>query len=81
MEKYNGWKNYETWNVALWLMNDSYLNEVASKFRNKGYRQFVDFMSVEGGTSNIAFQTPDKVEWNDPTLDVESLDELLFRQK
>ena len=20
---YNGWKNYETWNVALWLDNDS----------------------------------------------------------
>ena len=20
---YNGWKNYETWNVALWLGNDS----------------------------------------------------------
>lgn len=19
---YNGWKNYETWNVALWLDND-----------------------------------------------------------
>ena len=22
MEGYNGWKNYETWNVALWLQND-----------------------------------------------------------
>lgn len=21
-EKYNGWTNYETWNVALWLNND-----------------------------------------------------------
>ncbi len=22
MEKYNGWKNYETWLVALWIDND-----------------------------------------------------------
>ena len=24
-KKYNGWSNYETWNVKLWLDNDEYL--------------------------------------------------------
>lgn len=25
MTRYNGWKNYETWNVALWAANDEAL--------------------------------------------------------
>jgi hypothetical protein len=26
-QEYNGWKNYETWNVALWINNDQGLQE------------------------------------------------------
>lgn len=26
---YNGWLNYKTWNVALWIMNDKGLYELA----------------------------------------------------
>lgn len=29
---YNGWKNYRTWNVALWLNNDEYLYNAVSDF-------------------------------------------------
>lgn len=28
-EDYNGWTNYETWNVALWLDNDGYSDELS----------------------------------------------------
>ena len=28
--KYNGWTNYETWNVALWLDNEQYTQELWS---------------------------------------------------
>ena len=24
--KYNGWKNYETWNIKLWLDNDEFIH-------------------------------------------------------
>lgn len=30
-EGYNGWTNYATWNVALWLDNDEYLQEQAEE--------------------------------------------------
>ena len=26
MERYNGWKNFETWQAALWLKNDGTLD-------------------------------------------------------
>jgi len=28
-EKYNGWSDWTTWNVALWINNDPLLNDIA----------------------------------------------------
>jgi hypothetical protein len=28
MERHNGWRNYETWQAALWLDNEGYLNHM-----------------------------------------------------
>jgi len=33
-ERYNGWKNYETWNVSLWIDNDQGLYERAREIVN-----------------------------------------------
>ena len=67
---YNGYKNYQTWNVALWISNDEGLYNIAKGF-NK-YRHFRDEMMNDG-----IEQTPDGIFYNDTGLDFERLDELI----
>ena len=39
MEKYNGWTNYETWNVALWIDNEegsyNYWREITGQLKKE----------------------------------------------
>lgn len=36
-EGYNGWTNYQTWNVALWLDNDQGLCDMAREIASRDY--------------------------------------------
>ena len=38
-KKYNGWTNYETWNVALWLGNDAGSEEYWNERAQEAYDQ------------------------------------------
>ena len=67
---YNGHKNYQTWNVLLWINNDERLYNIARSEAN--YDDFVDTMSsLEDGA--ISYETPDNVAWADPTIDRNSI--------
>ena len=72
---YNGWKNYETWNVALWMNNDEGLYELVQVVANMegDYDSFASIMLNDYGME----ATPDGVKWDDPRLDVVALTEAI----
>ena len=69
-QTYNGWANWETWNVALWLQNDFALYSVARRYDS--YDRLIPRLESEFGQ-----MTPDGARWMDGTIDTAALDEML----
>jgi hypothetical protein len=65
---YNGHKNYQTWNVLLWINNDEGLYNFARSCTD--YEEFVESMREMG-----SLETMDNVAWNDSGIDLEELKE------
>ena len=63
---YNGWANYETWNVALYINNDYGLYTLAQEIAEAGgtYGDFCYMMEDLGSKA-----TPDGVSWTDSKID------------
>ena len=78
---YNGWTNYETWNVALWIENDEGLYSLAQEWKEDRWDSSYDSADYDTFrhtlTELFGDATPDGVRWNDPKLDHEELDEML----
>ena len=74
-DTYNGWANYETWNVALWIGNDEGLYNWAKDYARHGYgyRQLAESLAE----NSVSPLTPDGVHWLDSGLDIERLDEMM----
>lgn len=75
---YEGWANYHTWNVALWISNQEGLYNAALRYVSDHdlptYHGLVESLSSEWGDIN-----PDGVSWVDPTLDHDELDAFIQR--
>lgn len=68
--RYNGWKNYQTWNVALWIHNDERLYNIARAEKN--YAGFLVAMTIEGST-----ETQDGVKWLDDAIDIDVINHMI----
>ena len=62
MQSYNGWANWETWNVALWMTNSQGMYNQARECAN--YQEFVHYMWDCGSE-----ETPDGARWDDVKVD------------
>ena len=73
---YNGWKNRQTWNVALWINNDECLYDAAVNFmrnttKRKLYSDFIRSMGMEND------RTPDNIKYLGSRLDYKELNEMM----
>jgi hypothetical protein len=68
-QRYNGWTNYETWNVALWMGNDSseYWLEIAQEIFNDSETES-SFTCAERAALDLADRLKDDFEENTPTV-------------
>lgn len=68
-----GYKNYQTWNVSLWLFNDEHLYSAAVKFMEdyKGARPYAAFIRRMGMAKQ---RTPDRIKWLSTLIDHTALD-------
>ena len=82
-ETYNGWANYETWNVALWIGGDENLYKQAYRYAqtikpsSKGQGAYNSFVRNVLDRS-VYVTTGDNVSWTDPKLDHSELDAFLM---
>lgn len=82
---YNGWANYETWNVSLYINNEYALYKSAYNYaahciklgRDVSYKNFIsDFMFGAEDVPGFC-STPDGVSYDHPDLNHDELDEMM----
>jgi len=76
---YEGWKNYETWNVALWINNDFALYTSATKFMKsyKGRSPYSDWIRHARLQGKRLILTGDEIEFLSKKLSLRELNQMM----
>lgn len=70
---YNGYSNYETWNVCLWILNDEGLYDLSRRCAD--YADFICQLRDIG-----IVETNDMVAWNDSGINVREVNDACFNE-
>lgn len=71
---YNGYTNYETWNVCLWISNDEGLYNLSRRCAD--YADFICELRDMG-----IVETNDMVAWNDSGINVREVNDACFNEE
>ena len=81
-KEYEGWTNYDTWNVSLWINNEYglYLGAVDFMRRYHGKNAYLDF--VESCGLDVQ-KTPDDIAYKSDKLNYNELNDMMqdFKEK
>lgn len=69
-QEYNGWTNYETWNVALWMDNDE-----------SSYQYALIAKDYDHYRNMKVYRTGDGISLWDPKLNIKELDDKIIEMK
>jgi hypothetical protein len=78
-QSYNGWANYETWNVSLWMQNNQFLYNTAVacvEYHESVETPYQDFIRCM--TNCDRFTTDDGVAWDDENVNHDEINEMMF---
>ena len=83
---YNGWKNRQTWNVALWINNDEWLYKAALDYiaarkaiaEETGKPLKISYHGFIRRAQLAGERTPDRISYTGTRLDYKALDEMLM---
>ena len=80
---YNGWKNWETWNLTFWILENKFLYETARACvlycgeNETPWDKFVRCM-MHGEIGHYLGETGDGVAWNDPKVSTQEMNIFLY---
>jgi hypothetical protein len=78
-QTYNGWANYETWNVSLWMQNNQFLYNTAVacvEYKEENELPYDKFIRCMMNCDKIA--TSDGVHWDDENINHDEINEMMF---
>jgi len=65
---YNGWTNWETWNIAMWITNDEMFNRIMTQAAEGNWETFKELAANWG-----IIKTPDGVYFESANVDQNQL--------